>query len=91
VGCKLARSADALVYGGQDEVFEHGDIPRIHAERVDLDRNNLLSAVGRHRNHTPAGICGDGLVRKLFLDFLDTLLKLLGLFDEFLEVDFHGP
>jgi len=44
-----------LRHGGEDEIFEHLDVPLADGLRSDLDRPNLATPVGRRLDESPTG------------------------------------
>src|SRR6185436_8364133 len=74
---ELARLAQRLVGGGQYEILEHLDVVLAHDLGIDLDRDELLLAVGHHGHHAAAGRGFDGALAHFFLQRCHLLLQLL--------------
>src|SRR5262245_7829935 len=87
---ELARLAQRLVAGGEHEVLEHLGIVLVDDLGVDLDRDDLLLAVGLHGHHAAAGRRLDLLLRDLFLHGGHLLLQFLRFLHEVAEA-LHWP
>src|SRR5262249_61554925 len=86
----LARLAERFVAGGHHEVLQHLGLVLVDDLGVDLDRNDLLLAVGLDRHHAAARRGLDLLLADLFLERGHLLLEALGLLHEISEA-FHWP
>src|SRR5262245_19109345 len=86
----VARLAQGLVRGGQHEVLQHLDVVAADHLGVDLDRDQLLLAVGLHGDHPAPGGRLDLLLGCLGLDLFHLLLDLLRFLHDVAEA-LHGP
>src|SRR5581483_7644804 len=85
----LLRLAERLVGGGHHQVLEHLRVLGVDDLAIDLDRHQLLLAVG-HRRHHPAARGGlHRLLRRLRLELLHLGLELLRLLHDVAEA-LHG-
>src|SRR5580765_1801127 len=66
-----------VVDGCDDEILQHFDVVLRHNLGINLDREELLGAVDRHRHHAAAGGGFDGERRHFFLQAFLPLLRLL--------------
>src|SRR5690349_5163062 len=85
----LLRLAQRLVGGGQHQVLEHLRVLGVDDLAVDLDRHDLLFAVGHHRDHAAARGGLHRLLGRLRLQLLHLGLELLRLLHDVAEA-FHA-
>src|SRR4029453_6407763 len=86
---QLPGLSQGLVGRGEHQVLEHLRIVGRHHLPVDLDRDELLIAVGLDDDHATAGRGFPLLFAHLLLEGLQLGLELLGFFDEIAE-SLHG-
>ena len=88
-GLKLPRFVQAVIYGSQNQIFQHVHIFWIYYVRFNLDLLNLLVAVYHNGNNSAAGRTLHRLFFQFCLDLSQIFLHLLDLAHHLLHVHPH--